>query len=96
MNLKIAVIAVSFARQKRFNLSLLRLAAETLKGLFGLGDNIGVVFALTKFDEFEIVVQIALKALEVRKRTLKPLALTHELLCLLRIVPKIGCFGLLV
>jgi len=67
---------------------------QPLKSLFRISYNITVFFLLAKLYQFKIVVKIALKLFERREGMFQSLALAHEFLRFLGIIPEAGRFRL--
>ena len=85
-------IRVDMAAQ-RLDGAPLRLLVELFEGSFALGDRSGVVALLAELDQRDAVLQLPLELLIGIDRALELLALAHDLLRGLGIVPQLGVLG---
>ena len=93
IDLQVAVIAIGFAGEKRFEFLLGHFDLQLGQGLLGFGDNGVIAFGFTKLDQAHIVFNGLLEAQDGGNAGVQILALAHHLLGFLRIVPEIGIFG---
>ena len=64
-----------------------------MKGVFRILDHISIIFHLPQLDEFDGIFKILIGLEICVDRRFQFLAFLHQLLGILRIVPKIGIFG---
>jgi len=93
MHFDIGVVAVRFACEQGFDLTAARLCDEPLQRLDAFLLGRGVILALAELDQRDGVVELALEASDGAQAILELVALAHELLRNVRIVPEIGVFG---
>jgi hypothetical protein len=94
MDLEIAVIRVSFARQQAFELASCRLGAQLLERRFGLGDDCSFALGLAKLDQLEGLFDLALDPPIAADRLIEASALAKQRLRRCRIVPQLRILGL--
>ena len=94
MDFDVAVIAIGFACEERFDFGLARFFARGFERGFSFADNIGVAFGFAHLDQFDIVVERGFEAKIGIDRIFKTRALAHQVLRLGGVVPEIGVFGL--
>ena len=94
MHFEIAIVAVGFARQQRFQFAARDFDFELAQARFRFGDGFGVVLALAKLDQSDLIVELLLDPGERGDLLVERGALLHQPACPLRIVPQIGVFGL--
>jgi hypothetical protein len=94
MDFDIAVIAVGFARQHGFQAHLLGAAIQRQQRIFRVRHHSGVVLRLRHLDQIARVPQFIGEFGNGAERTVQLLALAHQLLRGLRIVPDGRVFGL--
>ncbi len=89
----IRVHGIGFARQQSFDALSLHLFVEALQGRFAFRDGALVAFGLAKLDERQVVFELAFETAEVGEGGFQELALAHQLLRSVRVVPKARIFG---
>ena len=94
MDFEIGVVGVRLARQHGFEPQLLRAAFERVERRLGLGDQLRLAFGFGHRDEAFRVRKLVLEASHGGQRRIQPLALAHQRLGVLRLVPDGGVFGL--
>ena len=92
----IGVVAVGLAREQGLDLLAPRLLGELAQRRLALLDGGLVVLRLAQLDQRDGVVEVALEPLVAGDRPLQRLALAHDLLRRLRVVPEVGVLGALV
>ena len=93
MNFEERVVAVRLARQQGLDLAALHVREHGLEGFLALTDDLGVVLAFGELDHGQVIVKLALDAADRAELILERIALAHQLLRPLRIVPQRGVFG---
>jgi hypothetical protein len=71
----------------------MNLLPEPDQRLLSFADNVRVALLIAKFDQCDLVIELADAGVEGAERTLDPLPLTHQSLRALAIVPKVRGFG---
>ncbi len=94
MDFDVAVIAVHFARQQRFDLSAPRRLLEFEQRAFGFLDHLGVAFGFTQLNQFDIVPNACFQLPHGLDGHVELIALAHGGAGLFRVVPEFGRFGL--
>ena len=93
MDFEIGVVGVRLARQHRFQPQLFGALGERFDGLLGVGDHGRVVFGFGEFDQARRVGELVFERAHGGHGVVQPLALAHQLLGFLRIVPDRRVFG---
>ena len=96
MHLDIAVVGVGLARQQRLDRAPLRLLVELLELRLTLGNGGAIVLGLAQLDQRDAVIELALELLVGVDRALELLALAHDLLRRLGVIPEPGILGFVV
>jgi len=94
MDLKIGVIGIGLARQQCLDLALGHERAQLLKRAFGLCNAGRVIFGLAEFDQRQAIFERLLKLFIVLDLLFEHLALAHDFLSGLWIVPEVGVLRL--
>jgi hypothetical protein len=94
VDLDVGVVRIGLARQKRLDLSPGRLGLDGADGGLALGDRACVILGLAKLDQRGGVVQVLLQALDRGDSVLKFVALAHDVLRGVGVVPEFGVLGL--
>jgi hypothetical protein len=96
MDFKVTVIAVGLSGQKRFALKAGNIAFEGADGGFGVRNDALIALLLAHGDEFGIVIQSRCQFQNAIDAVVQMLALAHQFLRFLRVVPQAWVFGALV
>jgi hypothetical protein len=88
MNLEVAIVGVSLARQEAFELASRRFGTEPIERRLGLGDNRVLTLGLAQLDQFARFVDLALDAPVAADRLVEPSALAQQFLRCRRVVPQ--------
>jgi hypothetical protein len=96
MHIKVTVIGIGLARQKRFQLAASHLGLEAPERDFGLADGLVVLFRLAELDKRELILKLLLNAADRLELIVQSVAFAHHALCARLIVPEIGVFRFLV
>ena len=94
VDFKIGVVGVGFARQQRLKFAARHVGLELAQARFGFGDDTLIAFGLAEFDQRHLVVELLIDSAQRVKLVVERGALLHDAAGALRIVPKIGVFGL--
>lgn len=92
MDFHIGVVAVGFAGQQRFNLQAARFGGQLLQRLDALFGHFIIAFGLAEFDEFACVGKVGAHGVHAIDRIVELLALAHQALGFLRVVPETRIF----
>jgi len=90
MDFEIGVVAVGLARQHGFDLARPGLAGQRADRRLGLGDDGRVALLLAELDQAEIVLERLGEAAHRPDAVVERLALAHQLLGFLRVIPETG------
>jgi hypothetical protein len=93
MNFDIGIVAVGFARKQRLNLQATGLGGQVLKRGDALFGHLLIAFGLAKLDEFAGVGEVGAHGVHAIDRVVELLALAHQALGFLRVVPEARVFG---
>jgi hypothetical protein len=96
MYFQIGVVGIGLARQHRLDLAPVRLDQHRLQRLLGVLNDLLVAFHLAEFDEIDVFLQLRLELSDAGNAVVELLALAHQLLRFLRVVPQIRVFGLVI
>ena len=94
MDFQIAIVGVGLAGQQRFQFRRRRTALEGRQRRLGLGHHLGVVLGLAQFDQVDAVGQFLGDLVDRLDPGFQTIALAHQGLGLVRIVPEFGAFRL--
>ena len=89
VDLEVGVVGVGLAREQRLDLPARHLRGEPRDLRLGIGDDPLVALRLAELDQAEIVGKLALGRPHRRDRGVEVLALAHDALRVLRVVPEI-------
>ena len=96
VHLEVGVVAVGLARQQRLDLLAARIRRQLAQRGLAFLDGGLVLLGFAELDQRDGIVEVALELLIGVDRSLQRLALAHDLLRGLRVVPELGVFGALV
>ena len=96
MHFDIGIVAIGFARQHGFHLTASSLDLQSLQRVLGILDDRLVALFLAKFDQLDIVVELLLHGLDATDAVVELLALAHQLLGFLGIVPEVRILRLVI
>ena len=93
VDFEIGIVAVGFARKHRLDLARLHLARHRADRRLGFVDNRLVAFLLAELDQADIVLERLGDAADTLDAVFQRLALPHQFLGFLRVVPEGGVLG---
>lgn len=96
MNFDIGIVAIGFARQHGFDLTPCSFGLQRLQLVFGVLDDAFVALFLAHFDQLDVIVHRLFEPLHAGNAVIQLLALAHQLLGFLCIVPEVRILGLVV
>ena len=94
MHFQITIVGVGLAGQQGFQLGRVGPAFQGVQHGFRFGHDVAVVLGLAQFDQLDAVAQFALDVVDVLDPALKAVALAHQGLGLVGIIPQFGIFRL--
>jgi hypothetical protein len=92
MDFEISVVMVRLARQEGFDLAARHFFRQPPNLRLGVCNDNFVALGLAELDQADIVLKLALGFLDRSDRVVEMLALAHDRLRLIRLVPEVGAF----
>ncbi len=93
MDFQVGVVGIGLAGQQGFKLQLGGVSLQIGEGALGFLDDTNVAFFLTKFDQADVVFNAGFQLENGLDAGIELLALTHDVLSALLVVPQVGIFN---